>query len=238
MRPVAEIASKVGIDQLGFSPAATTAFFVWMNLSSGTINNLGADLSTKLAPTVQASWMMWVPAMTVNMSLIPAHMRILFINATAIVWTLILSNMAAGSSAATEPVRIEDPEVYSAAEEDPVPLAAALAGLTGHSRTESNVVRDVWQFMRGSDQPRRSSKEQEPPTKRFLHTLQMVRDIPAICKLSVHASSMLTLPKAAHAPWCVPSIPLLACLGASVVHPLLIMARHVRIHESCRQRGR
>lgn len=175
MQPAAEIAAKVGIDQLGFSPAATAAFFGWMNLANGTMHNLGADLKTKLAPTIKASWMMWVPAMTVNMALIPAPMRILFINATAIVWTLILSSMASGSSTAvTDPVRLEESVYNGAANADSAHVAPALAALADQ---DGGMVRDVWHFISGSADSRRSSKDQESPASRLLYGLHAVRGL-------------------------------------------------------------
>jgi hypothetical protein len=88
------IASKVAVDQLVFSPISTAVFFVWANLAGGTPGSILSDLQHKLPPSVQASWALWVPAMTVNMSCVPHELRILFINATAIVWTNILSSMS------------------------------------------------------------------------------------------------------------------------------------------------
>ena len=88
------IAGKVGIDQLLYAPFSTAIFFAWANIAAGTAGNISNDLSSKLVPSVKAAWALWVPAMLVNMALIPPDMRILWISATAIVWTIVLSGMA------------------------------------------------------------------------------------------------------------------------------------------------
>ena len=112
---VAAIAGKVGIDQFLFSPVSTAVFFAWANVASGTPGRTFNDLRDKFAPSVKAAWALWIPAMTINMALVPPPMRILWVNAMAIVWTNILSSMAGSAPDAT-------PAVVSAVEPEAMPL--------------------------------------------------------------------------------------------------------------------
>jgi hypothetical protein len=91
---VASIACKVMVDQIVYSPICTMAFFTWLNISRFTPQDTVRDIREKLVPTVVASWSLWTPAMLLNMALVPAELRMLFINGVSIVWTNILSRMA------------------------------------------------------------------------------------------------------------------------------------------------
>lgn len=101
------IAGKVMADQLFFAPLCTAVFFAWANVAVGNTANIQSDVAQKLPPSVKAAWALWVPAMTLNMAIVPPHMRILFINATTILWTNILSNMAGDSEPAVMPEEID-----------------------------------------------------------------------------------------------------------------------------------
>lgn len=162
---VAAVAGKVGIDQLLFSPASTAVFFAWANVAAGTPGRTRGDLREKWAPSVKAAWALWVPAMTINMALVPPPMRILWINAMAIVWTNILSGMATSAPAAT-PVAAEQPDALLPLPLDVSELAdALLADSLAAPQAEAlaqraRVSRDL--MVGGATRGPRDSKEQAP----------------------------------------------------------------------------
>jgi Mpv17 / PMP22 family len=88
------IAGKVGLDQLLYTPICTAVFFAWVNAMSGAPDKIGCDINNKLLPSCYAAWCLWVPASSINMAVVPTHLRMLFINAVSLVWTNILSRMA------------------------------------------------------------------------------------------------------------------------------------------------
>ena len=90
--PVA-ILSKVVIDQFVNSPIGTMTFLAWTQSFKGCPQNTGAEIADKLWPTTQASWRLWPAAQVFNFVMVPAHLRIVFINVVAILWTSILSRM-------------------------------------------------------------------------------------------------------------------------------------------------
>ena len=90
--PIA-VLSKVVIDQVVNSPIGTMTFLLWTQTLKGSPQNTGAEIADKLWPTTQASWRLWPAAQAVNFVMVPAHLRIVFINVIAILWTTILSRM-------------------------------------------------------------------------------------------------------------------------------------------------
>ena len=189
------IAGKVGLDQLLYAPLSTAAFFAWINIASGTAANTPADLAEKLAPSVKAAWALWVPAMTINMALVPPDVRILFINATAIVWTMVLSSMA-DSGTASAPDATELPVVdalslaaSSVAGAPAVPAAALDADFDGDEAGGGMV--GVWhKLIKGAAvAPRRTASEAQPAKFLFewpsLDSMQWVRGPSIMCTVSM-----------------------------------------------------
>jgi protein Mpv17 len=91
--PVA-VLSKVFIDQTLNSPVGTATFFFWTQLWKGRPERTMPELREKLWPTTQVAWRLWPAAQAINFLMVPAHLRIVFINAVAIVWTTILSTIS------------------------------------------------------------------------------------------------------------------------------------------------
>ena len=88
------ILTKVGADQLLNSPIGTASFFIWTQALKGQPQRGLQETKEKLWPTTQIAWRLWPAAQAVNFLMIPAHLRIVYINAVAIVWTTILSTLA------------------------------------------------------------------------------------------------------------------------------------------------
>lgn len=90
--PIA-VLSKVCIDQIVNSPLGTMIFFTWTQTLKGQPQNAVPEITEKLWPTTQASWRLWPAAQAVNFLMVPVHLRIVFINVVAILWTTILSRI-------------------------------------------------------------------------------------------------------------------------------------------------
>ena len=189
-RPLAmSIAGKVGLDQLLYAPISTAIFFAWANIASGTVGNTRADLAEKFAPSVKAAWALWVPAMTINMALVPPAMRILFINATAIVWTMVLSSMAdSGAAPDTEPVPLTDALGLAMASESVSLLEQPQEEL--ETAGGDGLVSAVWQKLIRGDSgpaPQRKPVDVKPLAYRFewpsLASVQSVRSCSPIVTL-------------------------------------------------------
>ena len=89
----AAVLSKVVIDQIVNSPLGTMTFFLWTQTLKGQPQNTLPEITEKLWPTTQASWRLWPAAQAFNFLVVPTHMRIVFINVVAILWTTILSRI-------------------------------------------------------------------------------------------------------------------------------------------------
>ena len=91
------IAGKVGIDQLCYSPLCTMVFFTWCNAACATPEKIPRDISQKLVSCTTASWSLWGPMMAINMAIVPAQLRMLFINVISLFWTYKLSTMSSAA---------------------------------------------------------------------------------------------------------------------------------------------
>lgn len=86
---LAAIAGKVGVDQLVYSPICMMVFFTWVNVACLTPAKAPQEISQKLIPSITMSWLLWTPAMVVNMALVPANLRMLYINVVSLVRLLL-----------------------------------------------------------------------------------------------------------------------------------------------------
>ena len=87
------VLSKVLIDQLVNSPVGTMTFFTWTQALKGTPERALPEIRDKIWPTTLVAWRLWPAAQAINFLMVPAHLRVVFINAIAIVWTTILSGI-------------------------------------------------------------------------------------------------------------------------------------------------
>jgi protein Mpv17 len=86
------VATKVAIDQTIWNPIFGCMFFGYLNFMEGKSfedykNKLKADLKT----AVMGSWVVWVPAHTINFAFIPPSQRLLYINSIQIGYNVFLS---------------------------------------------------------------------------------------------------------------------------------------------------
>lgn len=86
---LATIAGKVGVDQLVYSPICMMVFFTWVNVACLTPAKAPQEIAQKLVPSITMSWLLWTPAMVVNMALVPANLRMLYINVVSLVRELL-----------------------------------------------------------------------------------------------------------------------------------------------------
>lgn len=103
------IGAKVAFDQLLYSPLSTLCFFIWGGIATNKTQQIVPEIKGKFWSTMVASWVMWTPAMTLNMMFVPGHLRVAYINAVCIIWTNILSGLTTGKEAPVElPMPAED----------------------------------------------------------------------------------------------------------------------------------
>ncbi|RSH85191.1 Protein required for ethanol metabolism [Saitozyma podzolica] len=88
-------AARVGLDQFAFAPCVLTGFFTVMTLLEGKdMSAVKEKWRQSFLPTLQTNWMVWIPAQTINMALIPLHLRLLYVNAINVPWNTFLSIQA------------------------------------------------------------------------------------------------------------------------------------------------
>ena len=92
--PTAVIA-KTAIDQIMFAPIATAAFIGSMEVLSGSPGTVITAISNRIASTLTASYAIWPAALLLNYAFCPPQHRIIFVNIVTILWSMILSIIAA-----------------------------------------------------------------------------------------------------------------------------------------------
>lgn len=86
------VATKVAIDQTLWNPIFGLMFFGYLNFMEGKsmddyVNKIKSDLKT----AVMGSWVVWVPAHTINFAFVPPSQRLLYINTIQIGYNVFLS---------------------------------------------------------------------------------------------------------------------------------------------------
>lgn len=86
-------AAKLLIDQTFFSAFAINVFF----LSMAPINGRGIGdgykkLKREFTSTMVASWKLWLPVQTINLSMVPVAYQVLSINMVSVMWNVYLSS--------------------------------------------------------------------------------------------------------------------------------------------------
>jgi protein Mpv17 len=86
------VASKVAIDQLFWNPIFGLMFFGYLNFVEGkSFEDYKKKLQADLKTAVMGSWVVWVPAHTVNFAFVPPSQRLLYINTIQIGYNVFLS---------------------------------------------------------------------------------------------------------------------------------------------------
>jgi Mpv17 / PMP22 family len=147
---ILSIAGKVGIDQLCYSPLCTMVFFTWCNAATFTPEKIPRDISQKLVSCTTASWSLWGPMMAINMALVPAQLRMLFVNVISLFWTYKLSTMSAAPSCDAQILELSsaapacDAQILELTQQETAPAgdctAVCVAEILGHMSEEEFAV--------------------------------------------------------------------------------------------------
>lgn len=82
---------RLAADQLAFAPFFNALFISVLMTVEGKSNQIIPKLQQDLIPTVQANWLLWVPAQFVNFRYVPQNLQVLFANMVALIWNTYLS---------------------------------------------------------------------------------------------------------------------------------------------------
>ncbi|DBA80479.1 TPA: hypothetical protein ACH3X2_007407 [Trebouxia sp. C0005] len=105
------IASKILLDQMIMAPIGTCLFYIVTSVLQGETQQVPSKLKEKFIPTLIASYTLWPAAHAINFKFVPSSQRILYTNIVSILWTYILSQAAAATVSAHQPVvKGEEPE--------------------------------------------------------------------------------------------------------------------------------
>lgn len=86
------VATKVAIDQTLWNPIFGCMFFGYLNVVEGkSFAEYQAKIKADLKTAVMGSWVVWVPAHTINFAFIPSNQRLLYINTIQIGYNIFLS---------------------------------------------------------------------------------------------------------------------------------------------------
>eukprot|EP00301_Raphidiophrys_heterophryoidea_P012881 c2002_g1_i2.p1 GENE.c2002_g1_i2~~c2002_g1_i2.p1 ORF type:complete len:202 (-),score=30.26 c2002_g1_i2:208-813(-) len=85
-------AKKVVLDCFIVPLGVFPAFYTYKGLMSGTpTNEIFADINERLGHTMLANCVFWLPASTLNFTVIPPHMRVNFMFSWEVVWAVLFS---------------------------------------------------------------------------------------------------------------------------------------------------
>mmetsp|Transcript_1 Transcript_1/g.5 ORF Transcript_1/g.5 Transcript_1/m.5 type:complete len:128 (+) Transcript_1:525-908(+) len=104
------VATKLFIDQCLWTPFIfLPVFFGGMVLMEGKgVDAALGKIRQALVPSLKANWKVWVPANIVNYSVVPVDLKVLFINAVSLGFTVYLSLVAnRGKDSRREEVEVE-----------------------------------------------------------------------------------------------------------------------------------
>jgi Mpv17 / PMP22 family len=87
-----KVTQRVIVDQFGFAPLFTTSFvgLLWLLEGRSSIE-IQSQLKTAIPEIIVAGWSLWIPAMTLNFSVVPIKYQVLYSNVVALVWNVYLS---------------------------------------------------------------------------------------------------------------------------------------------------
>jgi hypothetical protein len=92
---VTYIGSKILADQFVFSSLYTAYFFYGIGLVGGkTMEECNDDMRHKFIPTYATDCAVWPLLQMINFTLVPQHLRVLYVNVCNIAWNAFLSTMA------------------------------------------------------------------------------------------------------------------------------------------------
>ena len=94
------IAVAVAVDQLTFAPTANILYLAWSHsVREGSVRGCEDEIRAKLWPALQASYLVWPAAMTLNFAVVPLQYRVLFTNAVGFGYGAFMTSLANDSLA-------------------------------------------------------------------------------------------------------------------------------------------
>ncbi|KAF9652708.1 hypothetical protein BDM02DRAFT_3183395 [Thelephora ganbajun] len=94
--PSKALVYRVYLDQAVFSPAAVVFFFGSMSVLEG--KGLGGatdKISHAYVPTLLRNWAVYIPTQVINFTVIPSHLRFVFVGVVSLFWNTYLSSVNA-----------------------------------------------------------------------------------------------------------------------------------------------
>jgi len=90
--PTKAVIYRVYLDQAVFSPVAVGFFFGSMSVLEGKGFGGAADrISHAYVPTLLRNWALFIPTQAINFSIVPPHLRFLFVGVVSLFWNTYLS---------------------------------------------------------------------------------------------------------------------------------------------------
>jgi len=90
--PLRGIAYRVYLDQAVLTPAAVAFFFTSMSILEGRgFGEAWNRLNSAYVPTLLRNWGVFIPAQIINFSVVPNHLRFLFVSVVSLFWNTYLS---------------------------------------------------------------------------------------------------------------------------------------------------
>jgi len=90
--PTKAVIYRVYLDQTLFSPVAVALFFGSMSVLEGKGLGEGANrISHAYIPTLLRNWAVYIPTQIINFSVIPPHLRFVFVSVVSLFWNTYLS---------------------------------------------------------------------------------------------------------------------------------------------------
>lgn len=94
--PTRALIYRVYLDQAIFSPVAVAAFFGSMSLLEGNgVGEAANRISHAYVPTLLRNWAVYIPAQVINFSIVPPHLRFVFVGVVSLFWNTYLSSINA-----------------------------------------------------------------------------------------------------------------------------------------------
>ncbi|EGG21327.1 pmp22 family protein [Cavenderia fasciculata] len=88
------VAKKLACDQLLFAPCVISVFMGIMDtLNHKSPNSILPRIKRDLPPALLVNWSLWPLAQTVTFSVIPPHLRVLFVSIVSVFWNIFLSQL-------------------------------------------------------------------------------------------------------------------------------------------------
>jgi protein Mpv17 len=100
LKSVPNFLAKVTANQLVLAPITLSTVFAWNLCLTGKRDELRGKLRRDLLPTMLNGWKFWVPAATLNFSVIPLEYQVLYMSCCGVLWTAYLSYASSNAIAA------------------------------------------------------------------------------------------------------------------------------------------